>query len=286
MTELANLKTKEPGVYVAFSPDGQWIATTADNAVLLWNWQSKQQHLLEGHEDWVIQVCFLIDGKLASVGEDRTTRIWDIQSKKALASLQRNSSGDIVPLSGTTLASAEDWEIKLWDWDKQWLLGVLNEHQAPVTPLAYWESRAVDATPMLASGSLDGQIKLWNLSTRKEMFTLESEDMLHSLAFSPDGKTLVSGGLHGWVRVWDLERRTLRDVLKGHQDSIECVKFCPQGKLIASASADCTVRVWEWTSQQPTLLKHKGVVFGIAFSPDGRLLASCGYDGVRVWQTA
>lgn len=139
---------------------------------------------------------------------------------------------------------------------------------------------------MLASGSLDGQIKLYNLSTQKEMFTLESEDMLHSLAFSPDGKTLVSGGLHGLVRVWDLEKRTLRGVLKGHQNSIECVEFCPQGKLIASASVDCTVRLWEWASQQTTLLKHKGEVFGIAFSPDGRLLASGGYDGVRVWQTA
>lgn len=285
MTEVVNLKTEEPAVDVAFSPDGQWIATTADNAVLLWNWQSNQQHLLEGHEDWVVQVCFLLDGKLASVGEDHTIRVWDIQSKKALASLQRSHTGEITPLSGTTLASAEGREIKLWDWDKQWHLGSLK-HQAPLTPLAYWESQAVDATPMLASGSLDGQIKLYNLSTQKEMFTLESEDMLHSLAFSPDGKTLVSGGLHGLVRVWDLEKRTLRGVLKGHQNSIECVEFCPQGKLIASASVDCTVRLWEWASQQTTLLKHKGEVFGIAFSPDGRLLASGGYDGVRVWQTA
>ncbi|MBO13288.1 MAG: hypothetical protein CMJ68_21345 [Planctomycetaceae bacterium] len=111
---------------------------------------------------------------------------------------------------------------------------------------------------------------------------------IYSLAFSPDGLTLASGGWDEWIRLWDLEAGTQQAVLEGHKSEVYCLAFSPDGKTLASGSANNTsvVKLWNVATgdEQTELLGHKNVVHTLGWSPDGRWLASGGYDRtVRIW---
>jgi WD40 repeat protein len=120
-------------------------------------------------------------------------------------------------------------------------------------------------------------------------------DYVSSVAFSPDGRTLVSASGDGTFRLWDVHsHRQLGQPLRGHTDYVTGVAFSPDGRTLASASAASadrpgTVRLWDARSHrqlgQP-LRGHTDSVESVAFSPDGRTLASASYDGtVRLWDT-
>jgi len=111
-------------------------------------------------------------------------------------------------------------------------------------------------------------------------------DVVHSVAFSPDGKRLASASGDGTAKVWDAGTGQETLTLKGHTGWVTSVAFSPDGKQLASANGDGTVQVWDAGTGQETLtLKgHTGRVVSVAFSPDGKRLASAGTDKtVMVW---
>ena len=106
------------------------------------------------------------------------------------------------------------------------------------------------------------------------------------MAFSSDGKLLVSGSDDNTVRLWDPMTGTCRAILEGHSDLVRAVAFSPDGELLASGSDDNTVRVWDRTTGtcRATLKGHSKRIGAVAFSPDGKLLVSGSYDKtVRLW---
>ena len=140
---------------------------------------------------------------------------------------------------------------------------------------------------MLASGSQDRTIRLWNLNTGKLKTTLTGHtDAVNSVAFSPDGQTLASGSWDGTIRLWNPNNGNLKTTLTGHTNGIYYVAFSPDGQTLASASGDQTVRLWNPNNGKlkTTLTGHTGGVASIAFSPDGRTLASGSLDQtIRLW---
>jgi WD40 repeat protein/serine/threonine protein kinase len=115
-----------------------------------------------------------------------------------------------------------------------------------------------------------------------------------SVAFSPDGTRLASGGggvdrngkPFGEVKVWDAQTGQLSLSLRGHTEGVVSVAFSPDGKRLVSGSDDKTVKVWDaQTGQETHTLKgHTREVFSVAFSPDGKRLLSGGNDKtVKVW---
>jgi WD40 repeat protein len=143
---------------------------------------------------------------------------------------------------------------------------------------------------LLASGSEDRTIKLWDVATGREVRTLTGHtDRVWSVAFSPDGRLLASGSDDYTIKLWEVATGSLVRSLTGHTDDVESVAFSPDGRLLASGSLDNTIKLWEVAtgSLVRSLTGHTSGVSSVAFSPDGRLLASGSDDGtIKLWDVA
>ncbi|KAK4164711.1 hypothetical protein QBC43DRAFT_317354 [Cladorrhinum sp. PSN259] len=143
---------------------------------------------------------------------------------------------------------------------------------------------------MIASGSWDKTVRLWNTATGVCDYILEGHtDRIYSIAFSPDGKTIASGSFDETVRLWNSTTGVCEYMLKGHTASIESIAFSLDGKMVASGSPDKTVRLWNTATGvcDYILQGHISEIQGIAFSPDGKIIASGSWDKtVRLWNTA
>jgi hypothetical protein len=161
-------------------------------------------------------------------------------------------------------------------------LRTLRGHTSWVTSVAF----SPDGR-LLASGSDDQTLKLWDVETRQEVRTLRGHtDPVWSVAFSPDGRLLASGSGDNTVKLWDVETGQEVRTLSGHTDPVWSVAFSPDGRLLASGSGDNTVKLWDVETGQEvrTLRGHTFLVVSVAFSLDGRLLASGSLDNtVKLW---
>ena len=143
---------------------------------------------------------------------------------------------------------------------------------------------------ILAGGSHDGTVALWDVASRRIITTLEGHTRrVDSVAYSPGGDLLASASWESTVRLWDVASRRELPALEGHTDRVEQVAFSPGSDLLASASWDGTVRLWDVASRREiaALEGHTDRVEQVAFSPGGDLLASASWDGtVKLWDVA
>jgi WD40 repeat protein len=111
-----------------------------------------------------------------------------------------------------------------------------------------------------------------------------------ALTFSPDSKTLYSGGTDGTVKAWNVETGEARRTFSGHAGAVNCLALAPGGRAVATGGKDGTVRLWDSATgeQKWKAAAHKGGVRSVDFSPDGKTVASAGWlDPVaRLWDVA
>jgi eukaryotic-like serine/threonine-protein kinase len=278
---------------VAFSPDGSiLISASARGALCKWDpvLATQQEAAHRTTDFW--SVAFAPDGStLATGGADGSLVLWDasgLQVRSALAGAPGRVAATAFSPDGKLLASATGGAVALWD--------VASGRVSPPVP---WEgdARSVafapDGESLVVSGHAAGDPARAGLS---KQFRLEDRRVIaefhwdrgpiNSSAFAPDGQAVILGGETGIVNVWRPQART-EPVLLGSHPDVRSLAFAPDGLLLATAGGgDNAIQLWDAASGRrgATLRGHSGLVNCIAFSPDGKLLASGSADhSVRLW---
>ncbi|MGH8905495.1 MAG: DNA-binding protein [Egibacteraceae bacterium] len=253
---------------VALRPDGRSMATaSSDRTIRLWDVARRDPlHVLTGHTGWVNGVVFNRDGTLlASTGSDATVRLWNPETGEARAVFRAAES---VPFHQVAFSP-----------DGRLLIATRQPDVAASTPFP---------SPELL------EPVVWEVATGRELGRLPTDrQRVTSVAFSPDGATVVGGLSDGRIRLWDPADRSFRADVPGHQGGVITVAFSPDGRTLASGGFDRTLRLWDTATWRVLdALPYTTAIRDVAFSPDGRLLATAAEDltvrlvDVATWQVS
>ncbi len=164
-----------------------------------------------------------------------------------------------------------------------WTLGPTLTGIGAITAIAWhpegrWLAIATAASP---------EIQLWDATAGALVQTFRGHrEPVQSLAFSPDGHWLASGGQDCQLKLWDIHRHQEAHTLEGHRYHLTTLAFSPQGDCLASGSEDKTLCLWDEPrgSLRATLTGHWDGLAALAFSPEGDRLASASRDGqLKLW---
>jgi|GEM_PF-3185588 len=288
---------------VAFSPDGKYLASgSSDETARLWRTANGSlAKIIEDHAWYVWSVAFSPDNKLmATASEDETARLWTLPAAEVAATLEGHKGRvHAVAFSpdGTLVATASaDGTVKLWKTSDGKLVRTLAGHSGDVFCLAFSPDGKT-----IASGGADLTVRLWKTADGKLARVMEghTSDVL-SLAFSPDGRNMVSTGGDSTIRLWRAQEGIPLKIVRDRAHLVFSAAFSPDGSMLATGSDDNTIKIWtlretpgEDSAQKldislhKTINGHDGWVRTVAFSRDGKMLASGSFDNtVKIWKVA
>ena len=302
---------------VAVSPDGRLIARggypaqTKDKfRVCLYDVQvGREGPVLGEHQSFIWALAFSPDGRaLASGGWDTQVKVWDVGTGQLRTTLGEphhevvrtafSPDGRLLAWAGRDVGpdrKLDQGYLRLWDLVRGQRVPLSRERfPKAISSLAF----SPDGTTLFLA-CMDSQVYVVPTGQFSQQ-TLPGHAPAEawSLAFSPDGRTLASAGDDHQVRLWDAATGRERAVLRGHDALVTTVAWAPDGRTIASASFDQTVRLWDAATGRPQrTLPASGRLKGLAFSPDGTLLAAGTgpmsepgqvdtWGAVQVWEAA
>ncbi|HZV07471.1 MAG TPA: sigma-70 family RNA polymerase sigma factor [Gemmataceae bacterium] len=258
------------GSALLFSPDGKTLASYRwPHTVNLWDSATgRLLHTLKGHKDNVWAVAFSADGKtLVSGSDDKTIRFWDVGTGKQLRQINHKNGVGVLALSsdGKFLATIDVFK-KVQEGGGDW--------------------------------PFDDRVRLWEVATGKETrqlilpakeSTRDESRAFQSLAFTPDGKVLLTGGTDGILRFWDPASGNELQKLSGFAGCPGMFAFAPDGKKLAVEEGFAMIRLLDLVSGKDLLPTpgHRSHVSSIVVTSDCQTVVTTGRDGtLRFWDAA
>ena len=306
---------------VAYSPDGlSFISGSGDGTILLWD--AKTYQLKAELTGDLYAIAFSPDGKTLAIGsrDIKEIEFWDAVSGEHKTTLTEHTD-DVYnlifnPVDGRTFAGiGGDSTIRLWDAVTGEHLQTITGHTRSVSSVSF---NADGSKLAVGSGHFDGAgsdkiIRIWNVDSGclQNTFKMPMErrikyQLIDSVSYSPNGKTLATGSEDGTIRLWDVESEEFQNntldgfrgipaekTSLGYSDNGLVLAYSPDGKTLASSSRswldeDRTIQLWDITT-----CEHKGTLttedlwrtlYSIVFSPDSRTVAGGDDDGtVYLW---
>lgn len=242
---------------------------------------------LRGHKDMMMGLAFSPDRKLlASASHDGTARLWDVAKR-----LERNvfhvGAQDHFPLSVAfsrdsrlLAAGCSDHTVKLWNVDTGKEQATLRGHSDSVESVAFSPT-----TDVLASAA-SGEVFIWEAPTGKRIAKLETGGKYDKVAFSPDGKTLVSAGFGIAIEIWDLSTVSKQAALDDQGAIKLALAFAPDGSIIIASDnrggvVVCDARARQLLKRITSERRSIENVLSLAVLPDSKIIALSSSKGVE-----
>lgn len=285
---------------VAFSPDGRWLAAGSYDETRLYDSASRRQiAVLTGKAGFVQGLKFTPDGKQLLTGGYRLIRVWDVETQKQTAEITGLrgyvTALDFDPEGKRLAASCDDETVRIYSFPEgKQQLEIRSEDRFPFQSVVFSPDGKLLAT---AEGDEDrvtrpGKVKVWDAATGEMKWELpEHTKVANSVAFSPDGRLLISTSDDETVSVHDPLTGKGLGFYKEHGRPTNDALFAPDSQTVISggggrAKGKNLIKIWNRTdgSEYATLEAHAARVEALALHPDGKTLASGGYDNtVLLW---
>jgi WD40 repeat protein len=210
--------------------------------------------------------------------------LWNIETGKIIAKWMGSNTVWSVCWSrdGQRVVSGSgDGTARVWDVESgKTVLGPINTGHQSVYAAVYSLDESMIATGGYNKLENDRLIKIWDGKTFGLVTTLKLEGNAWCMAWTADGKRLISGSIDGSIVTWNTSTWKQLAVFTGHTERIIAISISPNERILASASWDFTARLWNIENGQQigSALVHSGEVYCISFSEDGKLLATGCHD--------
>jgi WD40 repeat protein len=288
-------------------PGGQRIITCSrDGSLRVWNVKSGKQigdDWRDGDSD-VWSIALSPDGKKVISGSwDGAVRLWDIDTCKLIKkwtghtgrvwSVYWSRDGRRV-LSGSEDGTARQWDVETIPEPIEIILASIETGHIAVYAVVYSPD-----TTLIATAGRDGpwttipvesSVKIWDAKTGKLVATLKGHThAVECLAWTKDGKTLISGSSDHSIRTWDTTKWEQTAVLDEHTNDVYAIAISPNDRILASVSQDNTARLWDLENGQPICspIQHAEPVYCVSFSAGGKRLATgCRDKNAYIWDVA
>jgi len=247
---------------VAFSPDGERLATASDDeTVRLWKVGSGQiVNTLSGHRDIINDVAWSADGNLLATAASDGVIIWKVSSAGADPRImhrlleRRQVNSVAFDSEGISLATADDnGTVAIWDVTSGQMKTSFTPHGGPISKVAFSPGQG---SRLLATAGVDKTARLWDARNGKIRFDLPHTNAVTDVAFSPDGERVATASLDKKVKIWEVSSGKLLLTIS-HSAEVTSVAFGPpDGMLLAAATSDHSVHLYNLSDQNLLSLAH------------------------------